>query len=56
MSDDQAGLISEKSYRQIKFYRRKMSSNIQSTKSRDWCKKKRTGLDLAMKMDAFSIL
>ena len=22
---------------------------------RDWCKKKRTGLDLAMKMDAFSI-
>ena len=23
--------------------------------TRDWCKKKRTGLDLAMKMDAFSI-
>ena len=23
---------------------------------RDWCKKKRTGLDLAMKMDAFSIV
>ena len=23
--------------------------------TRDWCKKKRTGLDLAMKMDAYSI-
>ena len=28
---------------------------LQVLSSRDWCKKKQTGLDLAMKMDAFSI-
>ena len=39
-------------------YEPQLNYHIKSTYKmcfRDWCKKKRTGLDLAMKMDAFSI-